>query len=73
MKRVYTVSYTHLSRIWVVRSLGIDPASGDEILLKRNGEMTSAVNWSANDVVPIGNTEPKWHRLANSFANPFYP
>ena len=26
-----------LSRIWVVRSLGIDPASGDEILLKRNG------------------------------------
>ena len=40
-----------LSRIWVVRSLGIDPASGDEILLKRNGEMTSAVNWSANDVV----------------------
>lgn len=47
-----------LSRIWVVRSLGIDPASGDEILLKRNGEMTSAVNWSANDVVPIGNTEP---------------
>ena len=24
-----------LSRIWVVRSLGIDPASGDEILLKR--------------------------------------
>ena len=55
-----------LSRIWVVRSLGIDPASGDEILLKRNGEMTSAVNWSANDVVPIGNTEPKWQGYINS-------
>ena len=55
-----------LSRIWVVRSLGIDPASGDEILLKRNGEMTSAVNWNANDVVPIGNTEPKWQGYINS-------
>ena len=55
-----------LSRIWVVRSLGIDPASGDEILLKRNGEMTSAVNWSANDVVPIGNTEPTWQGYINS-------
>lgn len=53
-------------RIWVVRSLGIDPASGDEILMKRNGEMTSAVNWNANDVVPIGNTEPKWQGHINS-------
>lgn len=55
-----------LSRIWVVQSLGIDPASGDEILLKRNGEMTSAVNWNANDVVPVGNTEPKWQGYINS-------
>lgn len=55
-----------LSRIWVVRSLGIDPATGDEILLKRNGEMTSSSNWNANDVVPVGNTEPKWQGYINS-------
>ena len=28
--------------------------------------MTSAVNWNANDVVPIGNTEPKWQGYINS-------
>lgn len=55
-----------VNRIWVVRSLGIDPASGDEILLKRNGEMTSAVNWDAKDVVPIGNTEPTWQGHINT-------
>lgn len=55
-----------LSRIWVVRSLGIDPASGEEILLKRNGEMTSSANWDASDIVPIGNTEPRWQGHINS-------
>ena len=55
-----------LSRIWVVRSLGIDPASGDEILLKSNGEMTNVTIWNANDVVPVGNTEPKWQGYINS-------
>ncbi|SFG76828.1 SusC/RagA family TonB-linked outer membrane protein [Prevotella sp. KH2C16] len=55
-----------LSRIWVVRSLGIDPATGDEILMRRNGEMTSYINWNAVDIVPIGNTEPKWQGHINS-------
>lgn len=55
-----------LSRIWVVRSLGIDPASGEEILLKRNGEMTSHLKWDPADVVPIGNTEPRWQGYINS-------
>jgi len=55
-----------VNRIWVVRSLGIDPASGNEILLKRNGEMTSAVNWDAKDAVPVGNTEPTWQGHINT-------
>lgn len=55
-----------LSRIWVVRSLGIDPATGDEILLKRNGEMTSYTQWDPNDVVPVGNTEPRWQGHINT-------
>ena len=29
------------TRIWVVRSLGIDPMTGDELLLTRNGKVTS--------------------------------
>lgn len=55
-----------INRIWVVRSLGIDPASGNEVLLKRNGEMTSAVNWDAKDAVPVGNTEPTWQGHINT-------
>lgn len=55
-----------VNRIWVVRSLGIDPASGNEVLLKRNGEMTSAVNWDAKDAVPVGNTEPTWQGHINT-------
>jgi len=55
-----------VNRIWVVRSLGIDPASGDEILLRRDGEMTSAVYWDAKDAVPVGNTEPTWQGHINT-------
>lgn len=32
------------TRIWVVRSLGIDPMTGDELLLTRNGKVTSEYN-----------------------------
>lgn len=53
-----------LNCIWVVKSLGIDPASGEEILLKRNGEMTGV--WDAVDAIPIGNTEPDWQGYINS-------
>lgn len=53
-----------INRIWVVRSLGIDPSTGAEIFLKRNGEMTG--QWEAVDLVPCGNTEPKWQGNINS-------
>lgn len=55
-----------MSSIWVVPSLGIDPASGDEVLVKRNGELTSASNYSGVDAVPMGNTEPTWQGYINS-------
>jgi hypothetical protein len=46
------------SRLWVVRSLGIDPTTGNEIFLKRNGEKT--FTWDAADKVVVGDTEPEW-------------
>lgn len=55
-----------MSSIWVVPSLGIDPASGEEILVKRNGELTGASNYSGVDAVPMGNTEPNWQGYINS-------
>ncbi|MEY8684991.1 SusC/RagA family TonB-linked outer membrane protein [Bacteroides sp. AN502(2024)] len=45
------------SIIWAIRSLGIDPITGREIYLTRNGERTS--EWNAVDVVPVGDMEPK--------------
>ena len=40
-----------------VRSLGIDPATGQELFQKLNGEKTFV--WDAADKVPVGDTEPK--------------
>ena len=44
--------------IWVVRSLGIDPASGREVFLTRDGKRTN--EYSSADQVPYGDTEPKF-------------
>ena len=41
---------------WAVRSLGIDPATGREMFLTRNGEKTFV--WDPNDVVAIGSSRP---------------
>ena len=46
-----------LTSIFGVRSLGIDPASGNEILVKKDGTLTDL--WNANDQVILGNEEPK--------------
>ena len=43
--------------IWAVRSLGIDPMTGREIFLNRNGERVS--EWNSADMVPVGDTEAK--------------
>ena len=42
--------------IWAVRSLGIDPATGKEVFLTRNGEYTFQYN--ASDEVKVGSTTP---------------
>lgn len=56
-----------MNRIWVVKSLGIDPATGDEIFLKRNGQISSI--YDVADIVPYGNTEPQWQGNINTSFN----
>lgn len=45
-----------LTSIFGVRSLGIDPATGNEIFIKKDGTLTDT--WSAGDQVVLGDTEP---------------
>lgn len=47
-----------VSTIYAVRSLGIDPSTGDEIFLTRDGRQT--YKWSAVDEVPVGDNAPKF-------------
>ena len=44
--------------IYAVPSLGTDPSSGEEIYLKKNGEVTKL--WSADDRVKCGVAQPKY-------------
>lgn len=46
-----------VSSIWAVRSLGIDPASGEEMFLTKDGKITS--EWKAQDQVVCGDATPK--------------
>lgn len=43
--------------IWAVRSMGIDPQTGKEVFLTRDGQLTN--EYSSIDQVPVGDTEPK--------------
>lgn len=45
-----------LTSIWGMESLGINPADGNEILVKRDGTVT--YDWSSSEQVIIGNEEP---------------
>lgn len=42
--------------IYAMRSAGIDPATGKEIFIKKNGEYT--FNYSSSEKVAVGNTNP---------------
>lgn len=53
-----------LNELSTVISLGIDPATGQEIYLKRNGEKTFV--WDAADKVPIGETVADWSGAISS-------
>lgn len=46
-----------MSAIWGVRSLGINPYDGTEILLDRNGNRTT--KWDADDKMVLGDALPK--------------
>ncbi|POY38625.1 hypothetical protein C3K47_04315 [Solitalea longa] len=49
----YKVGYSP-SAIWAVRSAGIDPETGNEIFISKDGL------WNADDKVFAGNLTPKW-------------
>ena len=48
-----------MSAIWAVPSLGIDPQTGKEIFVKRDGTVT--YEYDMNDQVVCGDTQPKWN------------
>ncbi|MDR2414856.1 MAG: SusC/RagA family TonB-linked outer membrane protein [Odoribacteraceae bacterium] len=55
-----------LKTIFAVQSLGIDPNSGREIFVKKDGSRT--FSWNASDKVPCGVNEPKlWGNLNSMF------
>lgn len=43
--------------LWAVRSQGIDPTTGNELFLKKDG--TVSFEWDVNDEVVVGNSRPK--------------
>jgi len=49
-----------MSVIWAVRSLGIDPATGRELFLKKDG-VTTTYDYTTDDYVVSGDTNPKVH------------
>lgn len=61
--RMYEVGRSQTA-LMVVRSMGIDPATGNEIYIKRNGDLT--YDYDPNDKVEIGNTNPKIQGYFNS-------
>ncbi|WP_210356403.1 SusC/RagA family TonB-linked outer membrane protein [Sphingobacterium tabacisoli] len=48
-----------INTIYVVPSLGVDPTTGNEVFLTRNGERS--FSWNAADKVAYGVTDPKWN------------
>jgi TonB-linked SusC/RagA family outer membrane protein len=43
--------------LWAVRSAGIDPSTGQEVFIKKDGQYT--FTYDVNDVVKVGNSQPK--------------
>lgn len=46
-----------MNSIWAVKSLGIDPATGMELYLGKDGQKTYV--WKSSDLQPLGSTSPK--------------
>lgn len=49
-----------MTAIWAVKSLGIDPATGQELFLKKDGKTKTYV-YSTDDYIIGGDTNPKYH------------
>ena len=45
-----------MNAIWVNQSLGVDPATGNELFLAKNGDIVT--EWSADNYVIGGTTDP---------------
>lgn len=53
------------SDLWAVRSMGIDPATGREVFLTKEGNHTFVHNY--NDEVVVGNSEPDLEGVLGTF------
>lgn len=49
-----------MTAIWAVRSLGIDPVTGRELFLKKDG-VTTTYDYDTDDKVVVGDSNPKYH------------
>ncbi|TDQ72238.1 SusC/RagA family TonB-linked outer membrane protein [Sphingobacterium yanglingense] len=56
-----------INSIFVVPSLGVDPITGAEVLLKKDGSTT--FTWAAADKVAYGVTDPKWNGVFGTNLN----
>lgn len=48
-----------INTIFAVKSLGIDPVTGSEVYLTKDGQTT--MNWNVADKVPVGISQPVWN------------
>ncbi|MBV7533014.1 SusC/RagA family TonB-linked outer membrane protein [Chitinophaga sp. sic0106] len=55
-----------INTIWVVKSLGIDPATGEEVFVDKSGKITNV--WNATNYIPYGTVDPK---LEGTFGSSF--
>lgn len=53
--------------IYGVRSLGIDPSTGNEVFLDKDGNITST--WNAKNVVYLGQKDPEYRGILSSMFN----
>lgn len=56
-----------INTIFVVKSLGVDPITGSEVLLKKDG--TTTFTWAASDKVAYGVTDLKWNGVFGTNLN----
>lgn len=48
-----------MTTIWAVRSMGIDPVTGREVFMKKDGSLVFEEDWDSNDQIAAGDSESK--------------